>query len=166
MKKNEHLLTVNHHDGVKVETFVARIDKSKVRLKYLKADKKTLSVEYSPYFVRNTSGQREKPLLCSLTEQEANHYCYRLPEEPLDDDDDDDGEDSTREKSKESINITKLILFKPTAMAASLTPRSKKPNVIQTTPIAMLNSCKNYPPVSTRAVLNKYAHLFGLKSIK
>lgn len=51
-----------------------------------------------------------------------------------------------------------------TSQSSSLKEELDK-NVLKTTRRAMIYACKQYPSLSSRHVLNKYAHLFGLDSM-
>lgn len=147
---------------IKIRAFAARIDKTKARKRFLEAKEETLSVEFSPYFPRNKDVQ-QKPLVCSLSEREAEEYCYKLEKYGQEKEKTIYG-DGNRGGDRSSKRLSKLLLFEPSSMERSLA--MKEPNVLCTSAVAMANSCKNYPNLASREILNKYAHLFGLKAIR
>lgn len=180
-------LFYDKHNRFKIAAFKTRINKSKVPRTF-KDDSSGSSPTLSPYFA-HSNGQ-QKPLVCSLSTHEANLYNYKLDhfERP--------GESFEREKTSTKTHktvTTKLPPFKPSvatglltgnlnairgapfsemsfaSRATSSTTKLKERlnrNVLKATPLAMSLSCKQYPRLISRNVLNKYAHLFGLEPVK
>lgn len=144
---------------LRIAGFQARLDKSKVYSKPRRYDNEE-SRTVSPYFPAATG---KKPLVCSLTKQEADAYGYQIGERPID----------HRSKSV----IANFPLLEP-SLTKNRLANLKEPegegsdsklkanietNVIKATPMSMSNACKRYPSITNRQVLNKYTHLFGLK---
>lgn len=182
------------NNTLKIPAFEARIDKSKAPNRPLAEFEQrcsSISKDYcnSPYFLRDS--RQQKPIFCTLLKHEADEYGYKLPY--LINANELSTQKATKTPKCHKI-ITKLLLFTP-HVAADLSsvsvsknqhqPANRKQmrttrklptysaslkekldrNVPRTTRKAMTNACKQYPSLSSRNLLDKYAHLFGLKPV-
>lgn len=181
MAKGKHPYYIKHNK-LKLVAFRARIDKSKAIQRIARV------LEHdgtSPHFTKCL--RQHKPPTCSLLPQEAEAYGYKLPCRSQE-----EQSKNLNSASHHHKRITKFSRFKSSVAAALsnvgsqpsssvVTTRGKSfekvkelshwlplskenlnRNVLKATRVAVTNSCKQYPSVLSRNVLDKYAHLFGL----
>lgn len=174
---------------LEIAAFAARIDKSKalerskiVNMLY----KDTLSRAHSPYFVNNYSNkkQQKKPFVCSLTKHEAQLYGYKLPHSDMRMLNNSNNGNSNNNLSSQTQTVEHHSNRKHQQWQQSwisggnfrLSNRYNKYsynnkgrkllplyNVLKTSSAATQNAHKRYPHLSSRNILDKYAHLFGLQ---
>lgn len=171
MAKRRHPYIIKHNK-LKLVAFKARIDKSKAVRRVTRTSEDDHDV--SPYFVKPLAQQ--KPLTCSLLPHEAEAYCYKLPSQ----------QQETRSHPSCALNehggLKKLPLLynlsadrskpRPSTTMRGICDKEKElsqssslnldRSLLKATRISVTNACKQYPPVLSRNVLDKYAHLFGL----
>lgn len=182
-QRRSYVFYRKHQNVIKIPAFATRIDKSNILRRRTglstPADQNNF---VSSYFTKSngTELRTRKPLFSSLLEHEAEEYGYKLsrPEQ----------QSTTEKDHNESVcppkRISYISLFKSTSGPivtnssrlltrnrhnskqllpgeASLREQLDK-TVLRSTRIATTNACRRYPSLSSRNVLDKYAHLFGL----
>lgn len=168
----------DYNSGVLViPTFHARIDKSKTPRTRHEGDppEDDATDGTSKYFPKQTNSKEGAPIECTLLDEEAKAYGYKkrrkVYENPI-----------ARQKAIERWHSKKgrrLPFFTPATSLGliganrdlvadkdrrELTLREQLDrNILRMTRVSMSYACKQYPSVTSKNLLDKYAYLFGLK---
>lgn len=161
-----------YHKRIKIAAFRARMDQSKALKRNVMASfkyKHTTSSSISPYFFNNHLKKQQKPLVCTLLKHEAEAFRYKSLQ------------------SKTQLNNNEHEADRQTHSNAQIGPEKSGSNVClvyrknynnearkplpsytvnKTTSAAATNASRQYPRLSSRNVLDKYAHLFGLQPVR
>lgn len=157
--------------------------------------KDTLSSTVSPYFDNNhlNKKRQQKPLVCSLLKHEAELYGYKLPQSEMQmlnsngksnnssnkqthlpaqhHQNQNQNQNQHHQLKHQKLQLQQCLSssnFHLTNRYNYNKGRTLLPsyNVLKTSPAATQNASKRYPHLSSRNILDKYAHLFGLQPVR
>lgn len=138
-KRRRRCIFYDKRGNLIIPAFVARLDRSKAPRGVVESwsfNEEANSV--SPYFENNKAKTEiKRPFFGTLREHEAEQYGYKLPNR----------RDVDRSRRIDLNKHGRPLLFTPSI----------------TTRLAASNACKQYLSLTSKNVLDKYAHLFGLK---